>query len=236
MGVFIDMKQKPGMIGVVYAASLSGIAGYYFRVVQMSGGSNVPLIAFSILMLLIFALSAVSLEKASAYAAVYRPCGADLALSLLGAAGLLAGCVLLFRGSVFQMLVSLLGILAALSLGAGAVLRKKGRQPSAAFYVFAVLFYVVKLFRDFRHWEINPAILDYCFSLFAMISFMLATYHAGAFCFDRGARRRLSFFSLTGVLFGAVSMAGASVPELLIYAGSALWMLACAQQMIKRSV
>ncbi len=130
----------------------------------------------------------------------------------------------------------LLGLLAGLSLGAGAVLRWKEKKPSAAFSVFVVLFYVAKLFRDFRHWEINPAILDYCFSLFAMIAFMLASYHAGAFSFERGARRRLAFYSLLGVLFGAVSLAGAQLPELLIYAGSVFWMLACAQQMLRRSV
>lgn len=94
----------------------------------------------------------------------------------------------------------------------------------------------LQLFRDFRHWEINPAILDYCFSLFAMIAFMLASYHAGAFSFERGARRRLAFYLLLGVLFGAISLAGAQLPELLIYAGSVFWMLACAQQMLRRSV
>ena len=35
---------------------------------------------------------------------------------------------------------------------------------------------------------------------------------------------------------GAVSLAGAQLPELLIYAGSVFWMLACAQQMLRRSV
>ena len=199
------MKQKSGMIGVVYAAILSAIAGYFFRMTQLSGGSSVPLIAFSILMVFVFALAAVSLEKKSAYEAVYRPSGQDLTFSLLGALGLIAGCVLSFRGSIAQMLVSLLGLLAGLSLGAGAVLRWKEKKPSAAFSVFVVLFYVAKLFRDFRHWEINPAILDYCFSLFAMIAFMLASYHAGAFSFERGARRRLAFYSLLGVLFGAMS-------------------------------
>ena len=48
------------------------------------------------------------------------------------------------------------------------------------------------------------------------------------------ARRRLAFFSLTGVLFGAISLAGAGLSELLIYAGSLFWMLACAQQMMKK--
>ena len=82
------MKQKSGMIGVVYAAILSAIAGYFFRMTQLSGGSSVPLIAFSILMVFVFALAAVSLEKKSAYEAVYWPSGQDLTFSLLGALGI----------------------------------------------------------------------------------------------------------------------------------------------------
>ena len=39
---------------------------------------------------------------------------------------------------------------------------------------------------------------------------------------------------LLGVLFGTVSLAGAQLPELLTYAGSVFWMLACAQQMMKK--
>ena len=228
------MKRKPGRLGVLYAAILAAIAGYFFRTAQLSGGSSVPVVTFSILMVLVFALAAVRLEKHAAYAEVYSPCRQDLVLSLLGAAGLIAGCALELRGSMFRMLISLLGLLAGLGLGAAAILRQKGQKPSAAFYVFAVLFYVAKLFRDFRHWEINPAISDYCFSLFAMISFMLASYHAGAFSFDRGARRRLAFFSLTGVLFGAVALGGSELSTVLVYGGSALWMLACAQQAMHR--
>ena len=69
-----------------------------------------------------------------------------------------------------------------------------------------------------------------------MIAFMLASYHAGAFSFERGARRRLAFYSLLDVLFGSISLAGAHLPELLTYAGSVFWMLACAQQMLKKSI
>lgn len=122
------MKQKSGLIGVVYAAILSAIAGYFFRATQLSGSSSVPLIAFSILMVFVFALAAASLEKKSAYEDIYRPCGQDLVFSLLGALGLLAGCALGFRGSIAQMLVSLLGLLAGLSLGAEAVMRWKGKS------------------------------------------------------------------------------------------------------------
>ena len=33
------MKQKSGMIGVVYAAILSAIAGYFFRMTQLSAAA-----------------------------------------------------------------------------------------------------------------------------------------------------------------------------------------------------
>ena len=181
------MKRKPGLIGVLYAAILAAIAGYFFRTAQLSGGSSVPVVAFSVLMVLVFALAAVSLEKHAAYAEVYSPCRQDLAFSLLGAAGLIAGCALDFRGSVFRMLISLLGLLAGFGLGAAAVLRQKGQKPSAAFYVFAVLFYVAKLFRDFRHWEINPAIGDYCFyrSSLSSIKIPYSVTTVGAHCFEK---------------------------------------------------
>ena len=105
-----------------------------------------------------------------------------------------------------------------------------GRAPQPAAYVLPVLFYVVKLFYDFRHWMVDPAILDYCFLLFALISFMLASYQAGSFAFDRGRRSALAFFSMTGVYFGCVSLAGASAASALLYGGSTLWMLVCAWQ------
>lgn len=228
------MKRKTGLVGVLHIAVLSSFAAYALRASLRSAGSAIPLVAFCILMVLIFLLAAVSLERQSAYAAVYRRAMPDLLFSLIGAVGLAAGCALDFHGSMLRMLLSLLGMLAGLGLGVAAVLRWQGKKPSAAWYVLAVVFYVIRLFRDFRHWEINPTILDYCFCLFAMISFMLASFFAGAFSFDRGARRKLAFFSLTGVLFGTVSLAGAALPELLLYGGSIFWMLACAQQMLKK--
>lgn len=226
----MDMKRKPSMAGVVYLALLAAIGGYFFRMAQLSGGSVVPVIAFCALLTIFFLLAAVSLQPAAAFAELYHPSNADLILSVVGALALMAGCALSFRGGMAQMFVSLLGLLGGAGLAWAAVMRRQWKKPSAACYVIAVLFYVVKLFLDFRHWMLDPTIIDYCFSLLAMISFMLASYHAGAFSFDKGKRRRLAFFALTGVLFGGASLAGAQTAALLIYGGSTLWMLACAQQ------
>ena len=228
------MKKKTGSNGVLYLAALSAIAGYFFRMTLLNGGSAVPLIAFSALMTLVFGLAAVSLEKESSYAALFRPSVQDTAICVLGALMLAAGCVMDFSGSAVRMLLAMLGILAGGGLIAAAVMRWRGKTPAGALYVFAIVFYIARLFRDFRHWMHDPAVLDYCFGLFALISFMLATYHAGAFSFDRGARRRFAFFSLTGVLFDAVALCGSELSTVLVYGGSALWMLACAQQAMHR--
>ena len=123
-----------------------------------------------------------------------------------------------------------LGIVSAAGLAAAAVSRLAGKKPQPFFLVLPVLFYAVKLFYDFRHWTTDPQILDYAFSLFALIGFMLTTYQAAAYCYDHGSRRQMEFFALAGVLFGATAMAGAARSELLIYGGSALWMLACCVQ------
>ena len=231
----MGMKKRTGLTGILYLAILSAIAGYFFRMTYLNGGSAIPLIAFSVLMLLVFALAAVSLEKEAAYAALFRPANEDLIFSLLGAAALMVGCAMEFSGSMMRMLLAMLGILAGGGLAAAAVLRRRGKMPPAALYVFAIVFYVARLFRDFRRWMHDPAVLGYCFHLFALISFMLAAYHAGAFSFDRGARRRFAFFSLTGVLFGAVALCGSDWPTALVYGGSALWTLACAQQAMRRA-
>ena len=97
-------------------------------------------------------------------------------------------------------------------------------------YVPAILYYVCTLFFDFRRWMHDPAILDYCFCLFALICFMIATYHAASFSFDHGARRRLCFYSLCGVFFGASAMAGQELSSMLIYAGGACFCLTYSMQ------
>ena len=183
------------------------------------------------LMALLFWLSAVTLEKKSRYDEVFRPMRSDFICNTIGAIGLGAGCVLSMQaGGTFVRLIGLLGLVSALALLLGGVFRMKPGVPSAMFYVPAILYYVCKLFYDFRRWMHDPAILDYCFCLFALICFMIATYHAASFSFDHGGRRRLCFYSLCGVFFGATAMAGQDLSGLLIYGASACVCLAYAMQ------
>lgn len=225
------MKGKAISFGLPYLAAIAGVAGYFFHAALRGGGSSVPLIAFAVLMCLLFLLAAAALEKREAYADVYRKLPSDAVLSILGALALAAGCGLSFSGgSMFGKLLDVLGIVGAASLGAAAVSRAAGRRPQPFFLVLPVLFYAAELFYDFRHWMVDPRIVDYVFPLFALICCMIASYQACAFCYDHGSRRQLEFFSLSGVFFGITAMSGADTAGLLIYGGSALWMLACAVQ------
>ncbi len=228
------MNRRPSLARLPYIAVLCGIAVFFLRSTLASGGSSVPLIAFCVLMTVVFLLAAVSLEKKSEAAEVFRRMPLAAISAIVGAGLLAAGCLQGFAAAgMFAKILAMLGVIAAAGLIAGQVFQLAGKQIPVYFFVFAVLFYVVKLFRDFRHWMVDPSILDYCFMLFALISFMIATYQAGAFCFDKGSRRQLAFFSLTGVMFGASALVGGDTAAMLIYGGSILWMLSCSLQVLR---
>ena len=226
--------KKSGQRGMGwYLIVVLGLMSYFFRSNQLSGGSILLCVAFSILCVLGFALCAAALAPGSAYSALFVRDPAEAVFSIPGALLLGAGAVMiLMRGSTVNRIVGALGVLAAAGLVIAAVGRLSSQPPRVFPFVLAVLFYIVRLFFSFRGWMLDPAILDYCFQLLAMISFMLASYFAGEYCFDKGRRRLLCFFALTGVFFGASALAGAETAELLIYGGSTLWMLALCRRVL----
>ena len=225
------MTRKISFSKVSGLGVLAGLLGYFFHATMLSGGSAIPLIAFSVLMALLFWLTAATLEKKARYEEVFRPMRSDFVLSLLGALALGAGCVLRFQeAGRFYRMICVLGLVGAAGILCAGVLRQKKSAPPVMFYVPAILYEVCELFYDFRRWMHDPAILDYCFCLFALICFMIATYHAASFSFDRGARRRLCFYSLCGVFFGAAAMAGQEVSGMLLYGAGACICLAFSMQ------
>ena len=216
------MMRKSGFSKVSWLGVLAGLLGYFFHATMLSGGSAIPLIAFSVLMALVFWLASATLEKRARYDEVFHVMRLDLALTVLSALALGAGCVMSFSdGGMLAQLICVLGLVGAVCLLTAGVVRLRGAAPSAVFYIPAIFFFVLRLFRDFRRWMQDPAILDYCFCLFALICFMISTYHAASFSFDRGARRRLCFYSLCGVFFGATAMAGQTPAQMLLYGAGA---------------
>lgn len=223
------MKHIGGRQGVLYLAVLAAAAVFFFRTTYSSGGSIFPLLAFLGLMLLVFLLSAAGLPK-GAQSEAPQTTPLDAGLTALGLGLLAAGCVLRFGQSALRSLLATLGLVSAVCVMAAQVLRLQKKEEKGLLYVPLIVFYMLKLFFDFRGWMNDPAISDYCFTLFASITFLLSAYHAGAFCYGRGCRRKSAFLALCGVLFCAAAMPGLELSELLHYGGSALWMLVlCAQ-------
>lgn len=220
------------VILIVLVVVLAAVAQGFSRTAAQTGAA-LGLIIVSVPAVLLAVAAAFSRAKQRTYQQVFSPQKADTALSLLSAVCLAIGGVLqLMQGGLVWAGLGILCMLGAFGLAMGAIYRQRGKNPPARCYVPAVLFYALRLFRDFRHWMVDPAILDYCFLLFAVISFMLAAYHMGAFSFDRGDSRALTFFALSGVYFCAASTGFISLKaDGFVFGGSALWLLACLLQM-----
>lgn len=194
-------------------------------------GAQWALLVLSLLAAALAAGYAWTLPKEAAFAAAFSPLRADLIFTVTGTVLLLVGGVLLAAsGDMTNLALGLVCAAGALGLTLAAQLRARGKSPRARCYVPAVVFYALKLFFNFRGWMVDPTIVDYSFMLFALICFMLATYHAGAFAFDRGSRRALTFYALLGLWFGMAAPLGGNLADVLIYCGSALCMLAYALQ------
>lgn len=146
-------------------------------------------------------------------------CGAAL-LMVLG-----SGAMLLAPEQGTDRILAVGGFVTAACWLWTALVRYRGGKPQVWLFLVPVLFFALRLVINFRFWSRDPAILDYCYALFAHISITCALLHMGSFCFDKGGRRVTVFFCLCGVFFGAASMAGARPRELCVMGGVVLWLL-----------
>ncbi len=251
-GILLKLKNR--RLPLFLATLIFSAVGFVLRYLELLRAYDAPglptagsglalalciLCALAVLLLL-FGCGA--LPKRETFARSFPPCAVCFIVSLLAAAALLAGSAAgvwnaIPRGdeplSVWTALPGFCGILGALCLFLAAVARFKGTQPITSLYLIPFFFAVVRLIVDFKGgWSSDPAILDYCFDLFAMLAAMSALYHLAGFCFDRGRRARTTFWCLTGVVFLVVSMAGAGLADRLTYGGLALWLLASAWQLL----
>ena len=218
------MKEKTRVTWVPTLALVAGTVGYGLRKLQAGGGSGLPLAALSVVVTVVFALAAVTLEREACFSALFPNAGADRWISVPAGLAVVVWGFLSCRGGILQLLIAALGVMSGVVIAFDPLLRNAEAKKARYAYIVPVLFYTIKLFSDFRGWEIDPALTDYCYRLFACIGFMLASYYVGAYTFDKGGRRLLAFFSLVGVTFGLVSLQASALPELLFYSGSVLWM------------
>lgn len=171
------------------------------------------------------ALLSSTLKKRSDYRSAFSSEAPVLAVSAAAAALVLAGSLMALLAQPYgiQLILGFFGIAAALCFAATAILRYRGTVPSAGLHMVPCIYLVVKLILDFKHWSVDPAVLDYCFALFAAIAAMCAVFHLGGFCYGKGRRRLSIFWCLTAVFFSAVSLADGGAAHSLLTGGLGLW-------------
>lgn len=219
------------------------ILGFLLRVLQlryafdsqglMVGGHGIVavLVVLSAAVALGLGLTCRALEPRPAYFDAFSDGILELAVTMAGAAALLLGSAA--RMGQGQSLIGAAGILAALCMMVIGVGRFRDRPAPAAIHLLLCAYLVAKLIVDFKHWSIDPAILDYCFSLLAMICAMCATYHLCGFCFDKGRRGKAAFWCLMGVFFTGVTLADGGAADRLITGGLGLWLLTNGWQLLE---
>lgn len=213
---------------------LCALAGFFLYHAQLGGRNALTVIILSAVVCVIFALLTFRFEAKERYKQIFVPFVPECVCSLVGAVMMAASGVLtLIGGGSASPAVSIGMLVSGICLGGAAICRQKDKQPSVALYVLPILLLVAKLFFDFRRWMVDPQIMDYGFMLFASIALLLMTYHAAEFCFDKGKRRLLMFYSLAAVYFGGVSLATSALVPALFYGGGILWAFACAMQTLR---
>lgn len=199
---------------------------------RLADRTTVPLIVSAVVAVLLALAAALLQPKQRTHEGMFSQQTSYMVFTLISAAVLAAGGVMqVMQGGGFSIVLGVLCAVGAVGIAVGAIYRRKGQNPPARCYVPLVLFYAARLFRDFRQWMLDPAIMDYCFMLFALIGCMLAAYHIGAFSFDRGNSRAYVFFTLVGYYFCCAALPQQAQQGLgeavVVYFGSAMWMLTC---------
>lgn len=203
---------------------------------MIRGSASIWILAvFCALAVIALALLSRRLEQRADYESVFSSSGACMALSLaagaLTAAGGAAG--VLSDPTTVRMVLGFLAIASGIcfiAIGAG---RFRGAAAGAGAHLLPVIYLVFKLIVDFKHWSIDPAVPDYCFSLFAAIAVLFAVYHIAGFCFGKGRRRSAAFWCLAAAVLTAVSLADGGTQNLLTGGGMWLWAAVNAWQLLE---
>ena len=119
-------------------------------------------------------------------------------------------------------------ILGGLTFAVFSILHMLGRRPHVLLLLPLCIFTVMQLVCDYRMWSGDPLLLDYCYTLLADVVFMLAVFHLGGFCFDKGKRRITAFWCGSGIVLNAISLVDATYSNTLsdiIYRAALLLML-----------
>lgn len=160
-------------------------------------------------------------------------------ISAIGTA--LAAVTLLFTGikilfsaaGLLATISGILGVVAAVCLAMAAFARYHGNRPAFLIHALPCLFFALWIFDRCRDWSNEPQISVFLFPLLASICIMLAAYQLASFDVELGKRRQSLFWSLSGVYFCMLTLAGGK--DLLFYGCMAIWLLTnlCSLRLLK---
>lgn len=232
------MERKLGRWPVIIGTILAAGAAYILRLRQLEqmydaeglvirGMGKGPLTWLCAAAVLAAAICARLLLPRKEYDALSSSASGVLLCGLAGAAGMALGSVALALDleRSYDILLAAGGVVTAICWAAAALDRARGRRIPAALLMLPTLFFAVELVLEFRNWSKDPAILDYCFDLLALICVMCASFELGGFCFDKGRRRSAVFFCCCAAVFGAAAVAGSRLRELCMTGGAVLWLM-----------
>lgn len=142
----------------------------------------------------------------------------------LGALSIFIHSILSFPSSLdaIDVISGIFGILSAAALGLAGMCRRSGRRPNFLLHCAVAVYLMLRLICQYRHWSADPQVLDYCFSILATVSLMLAAYHRAAFDMGAGDRRNYAFFCMSCGFFCCMSLVGWE--DILYYLGIGAWM------------
>lgn len=225
------LSRMPVMIGIAAVSVLAWLGRNHQLTAAAEGtasGQGWLLPVVCILVTILCGVYARSLRGRKKYGSVSSRSLPLLLVSCAAAMCLLISSVLLAvqRVQNTDALVAVAGLVTVVCWTATAMARYLGKRAPSAVFLFPAVFYIINLICQFRFWMRDPAISDYCYDLFALICTMCAVFHLGGYSFDQGARRITAFFTMTGIFFSSVALAGASAAGKLGYLGAVIWLLA----------
>ncbi len=137
--------------------------------------------------------------------------------------------------SITDPIMLLTGLLGAISCLCVLSLRRTHNQRYPLAELLPIVYLVIKLILNFKDWNTDPIIGDYCITLFALIFALLAVYCQAGFIFDRGHPRRTLFCSMMAVYFCGAALADGicdrDYAAVVFYAGLLLWNLPSLKQL-----
>lgn len=230
------MEQKMCRLPVMIATAALAVAGFFLRQHQLKTafdaigvipGAGRTFSWITVAVVVLFAVYTWFLRSRKKYAAISSRWMPLFVVSCAAAALLLLGSILQLGAPVQKsaLVIAAGGIVTAVCWVMTALSRYQAKAAHGALFLLPAVFYVVDLVLRFRLWTRDPVILDYCYDLLALICTMCALFHLGGFCFDQGRRRSAVFFTMGGVFFNVVAMAGAPAAEALSYLAATLWLL-----------